>query len=393
MPSSSSKTQISFRPEVTPGVFDPGPLQALPVRSESFEQASQIFRNDSLTGRRSQQRGIIVGRSKKGQTPFYLDPNPIFHPLISAMMSAVPTPSATVAAADISFSSSDNSVNSAAGAFTAVAGQRVFILGSTQSENNGLKKVVTATAQKLTFAEAIVDEAAGAAITVKTTKMWRNGDVIRYQTFQRSWTDQAPVVHDHFPGMAVNSASLSYQQGGNPVGLDLDLMGLGQKHVAGDPLPTGLSNASLDVVTPAPPPEMISAAISVRAIFQSGALATAKCSRFDIGVAQNIQEFGALGWLGAAELILGDFVPSGTFEVLFENMAQLEAVRANALDEFAIAVQDKLNRLLIVDIPAAELESGEPQSGGRNNLLTLPMGYTGVDSSLGHAMQTEYLEL
>jgi hypothetical protein len=391
--SSSSEVQIAFRQEVSPGVFDTGALQAVAVRSESLGAVNQIFRNDAITGNRAMQRGIITGRDKSGDLPFYTDLAPALHPLIDAFMFASPTAANTVTATDISFAASDKSVNSVAGDFTAVAGQHVYITGSGESTNNGLKKVLTATSSKLTFAETITDESAGVSVVVRETKIWRNGSTQKYLSIQRAWLDHSPVAYDQFLGMLLSQMTMNFQPGNTPFNFAPQFTGLGLKHVAGDAVPTQISTTSLGSVTAAPSAELTSPAVSVYAMLRGGIAANVKCSNFTLQVAQGIQNYEALQYLGPASLISGDFDVTGTFEIEFTDKDDLASVRANAVDEFGIAVLDSQNRMFLASVPDAELVSGEPQSGGRNQIIKLPMGFSGNQSTLGHALQVEYLEL
>lgn len=143
--------------------------------------------------------------------------------LLEAMLRGTFSAAVAISATNIDASTTDDSLNRAAGSFITdgvQAGMWVLVAGFSNAPNNGLFRVNAVTALKLTFTARVdlttglyganpnlTTEAAGPTVTVRNAGMLRNGTVKRSMTWERGHLDGSRFFQ--FRGMRLGQIGLN----------------------------------------------------------------------------------------------------------------------------------------------------------------------------------------
>ena len=205
---------LKYIVETTPGVTPSGALTKLNYKSSNLNatinttQSATIDSGGQLTDipRTSASTGGDVAYELRFEE---------FRPLVESALRGTFSTAVSVSATTISVSATDNSINdSGAGFSTAniLPGHWIRVSGFTTNGSTFIAKVVSVTTSKIVVShKTLVDEAAGATITVKGRSV-RNGVTKKTFTIEEEFTDLT-TTFVAYKGMQINTMSLNASSG------------------------------------------------------------------------------------------------------------------------------------------------------------------------------------
>jgi hypothetical protein len=207
-------TNLSYLREVTEGVTPTSKKIALRKTSVNINPAITTVSSTEVRSDRGVSDLVPTGASTSGDVAFEYS-HAEYDPLIESALGCAPVTLYTLTAADISFASADNSINSAASGFTINSlplGGWVKIVGATNNANNGVAKIVSATTGKIVVSrKTLVTDTASASTTI-SSKNYRNGVLQPSFSMQVEYTD-LPNISYVSKGLSVNTLALNVASG------------------------------------------------------------------------------------------------------------------------------------------------------------------------------------
>jgi uncharacterized membrane protein len=269
----------------------------------------------------------------------------------------------TVTASTISFASADNSVNDSGSGFGSyTAGSWIEVSGTTS--NDGVYKIVTAAAGKLTLSHGTVtNESAGASMTVEQGEEIVNGTTLMSRAFEKEFTDNTNDF-SVLLGMAVNTFGLS---------MTPDSIVTGSFGFIGKSEASATSTAAGTPVAAAAN-EVMNAIDHVNAIFEAGGASTI-VTEFGFDLNNNIRERLSIGQLGAVSLGSGTIDVTGTFRAYYENAALYNKLLSFANTSFALDMVGAAGNRYVWDFPRAKFSAGSRNATGINTDVIADMTF------------------
>lgn len=268
---------------------------------------------------------------------------------------------------DYSMSDSDNSLNRAAGDFTAdgyTAGSWVKVSGFTESANNGVFKIVSVAALKMVLSHGtVVTESAGDSVTVRNDGEITNGVTLMSRSFEKEYTDNT-TDFALITGMAVNTFGLSL----TPDGIITGSFGfIGKRE-------TSETSSAAGTPTAAPTNEVMNGIDHVGAIFENGSSATA-VTEFSFDIGNNLRERLAIGNLGAVSLGSGTINITGAFKAYYDNANIYNKMLGFTATSFALVLTDAAGNQYVIEFPQVKFSSGSRTAGGINTDIIADMNF------------------
>ncbi len=332
--------------------FTEGRMTSEGLRQDTATTASQEIRSD-----RQVSEILRTSISALGDVAFELSYgtyDPIFK---SALYSAAFSSAVVVGpAATISFDPADNSVNDSGSGFgSIVVGQWVRMSGANKAANNGVGKVLTQAAGKLTLSGiTLVTEAAGASVTVKMGEQIVNGTTETSFTFEKEFTDLAQVFAN-FLGQIPGSLELRVASGAIITG---SFSLLGQKELS--PSPRGSSASTL---TAASTTGVSNAIDNISAILENAVEYAS--TQFAFTLSNALRERPEIKVLGAQSIGAGRVGITGTLQAyLREDVRAIDKYLAFDSTSLAFVVTDKASNIYVFEFPEVKFTSGQRAVGG-----------------------------
>lgn len=376
---------LGYQVEVTPGTTPAAAFKKLRHTTESLNTTVNTITSSELRSDRAVSDLVRTSTAEAGSVAFELS-YAEYEPFIAAAVGGVFSTAVTLTATDLSFSSTDNSINSLAAAFSVVnilPGHYLKISGATLPANNGIVKVVSVTTAKIICANiTFTTAAAGPSITVKG-KSVRNGVTKPSFSLQRSFPDITQfIVHR---GMVVNNFSLATASGALISG-SIDFMGLNSA-VGTTSFGTG---ADVDSTTNG----IMSAQANVGSVYKNGAsLSTSGIyfKKIDLAITNNLRALDTIGTIGAIAINQGTFSAKASISAYFSDATLLADFLAGNAMTISYSLTDDSANVLVVDL-YGKLDSGSISGASLNADMMQEFSLTAiVNPTLGYMAQISVL--
>lgn len=297
---------------------------------------------------------------------------------------------AVTAQTDISADTSDDSINDASSGFVSagfVAGMYVLVSGFVATGNNGLFRIATVAAGKITFAGKITlstglystpvnltTEAAGASITVKSAGMLRNGTTGRSFTCEQAHTDVSHYFQ--FRGMRLNDWTLTIAAK-SLVAMNFTWMGAAYTR-------TGATIANS--VTSPNSNNAFNTTEDIIGLTEGGAAFSEYISEIKLMAKNNLSMIEAVGYLAPPDITYGVMDLTGELSIYFS------ATSSAAIDKYIAFTETSLAFIMrngsspvyyVITLPAYKYAGGIPEAGALSgqSMCKLPFNcYKGADS-------------
>lgn len=267
----------------------------------------------------------------------------------------------------ISFAATGQIVADSGGdAFAAcAAGQWLNFAGAYNTENNGLKRIVSVASGGASVVvaggTAIVDELAGAVITAKSSVL-RNGVIKKSLLIEQQFLDISEYIHH--PGCRVVGASLNVPSNDFLTG---SFNIVGQKGVE-------LSSSIGASTTVAAIKDPLVSSVNVGSILMNGVPATISIKSISLNIAGNERTRPVVDSLYSNDFGLGSIVPSGSMEVYFENEIFYDMYRDHTAFSLSWRATDDSGNAMVFTLPECYLTTGKPDFGKDDDVI-LPMAF------------------
>lgn len=304
-------TAVQYVEEVTFGETPASPMQRLAaLTSESLKLTTGTNMPEIIRGDYIKPRINRTSLSGEGSLEFELSYGDLDDFMEGAARNDWSAP-VSVTDSDIGFVAASQTISSG-GHWVIdgiVPGSVVRISGATNAENNGYHYVTEVTATELTVVgSALVDEVAGATITVENDGFLSNGTVKKSYTIEKLFDDLTLDHYEIFRGMRVGEFTVNHAAGSDVtasvaftgVGMDIDSASAGNGTVnppVEEPLMQGVSD--------------------VMGITEGGVLiqGTNCVSQLDFTIGGGTRPIQCLGELGAGAINLNSFEVTGVLNV------------------------------------------------------------------------------
>jgi hypothetical protein len=376
--SDTNRARMSYAVEVTPGT-DPGTAAVdfrytgENIRNVTNTLTSEEIRSDRLTA-------DIVRADLRAEGPVNIElsplgtgdgfPDDLFR---GALGDSTWAAAITLTASDISAAAADNSINSAAAAFTVTAGRWIKISGFATAGNNQYAKVLTATTSKLTLATrtALVNEAAGASVTVLAGgEITTSTELMTFSIF-KEYTD---VSNTWEIGTMMVIAGLSLRVTTSTIITGV-IDWLGSRLTEATSRAGGYAAAQTG--------EVLEAIDHVWSIMENasigstpGAFALSGVTEFGFDLRTNARARTAIGTLGAISMGLGSFEITGTVRVYHTDNTLIAKYNNYTATSFAWIVQESDGTpAYVFDFPQVRLTSGGRNITAKNQDVFTELGW------------------
>jgi len=275
----------------------------------------------------------------------------------------------------ISFVAATQTISDSGGdAFaTCAAGQWIKLAGAYNSENNGLKRIVSVGSGGgsivVAGGTAIINEGAGATVTAKSSTL-RNGVIKKSLLLEQQFLDVSEYIHH--PGCRIVGGSLNVPSNDYMTG-SFDIVG--QKG-------TELSSSIGASTTAASIKDPLVSAINVGTILMDGVAATVSIKSISLNIAGNERTRPVVHSLYSNDFGLGSIIPSGSMEVYFENEIFYDMYRDHTAFSLSWRATDDDGNAMVFTLPECYLTTGKPDFG-KDDDVVLPMGFECSDVTSG----------
>ncbi len=381
---SSNRTAVRIVKESTFGVTPTSPT-LIPVRysGESLSNnitnvTSKEIRDDRMTADLIQVSGDASGDISIEMSFGSYDE------FIEGAMASVFSTALALTATDIDASSADDSFNSTASGFVNVVdGQFIRVTGFSNSANNGVFKVTTATTAKLIVVGTLVTEAVGPSVTVKA-KMIRNGVTQSSFTVQKHLQDPTTPTFFNYTGTRVGSMSLDFQTGSVVTG------SFGLMSLAAADSTSQISGATVAAASTSIP---MNASSDLSAIYIDGVISTTKFANLKFELDNKLRAQAAIGsGLSNIGIALGTLSVGGSSSFYFEDSTMYAKYIAGTSFSMSFVIQDDNSDTYVVTLPKQKFGTGKVVSGGLDSDMMFDADWTAVlDSATACMVQIDKL--
>lgn len=258
----------------------------------------------------------------------------------------------------------------------------VKFAGATNANNNGVRKVVSATNTVLT----VVTTAAGftgetgSAITSYCNYV-RTG--VTYQTylFQKEFLDIPTYLI--FTGCGIDTMTMTLDSK-KICTLDFTVMGY-----KGQPRTAKVNTAAAVAASTNFP---VNSASNVGTLQLSGSTSVNPVKTISLKVDNNLRERPVIGDLGSLQHGVGESSVSGQVDVYFSDPAMLNAYLNHQQFALEYEVVDATGHVLNVYLPAVQATKGAPMAGEKNQDVMQSLPFTAfADPTVGYQLQIDHL--
>jgi hypothetical protein len=363
--SAANRVRLAYAEE---SVFDVSPasptMQNLRYTSESLKQTTQTQTSNEIRDDR-QIAGIIRnGINTDGSINIEMSYGSFDGLLKGVMYSAGwSSPVSVTAATTVSFVASDNSINDSGNGFGSfVANQWVRVTGSTN--NNGFYKILTKANGKLTVSgKIIVDESAGASISVIMGGQLVNGLNCTSYVIEKTFQDLVDT-YAVYNGQIANQLNLNVAVNSIMTG-SFGFVGTRESST------TAALGGSY---TSASTTDVISSTDGIAGFIENGALFPVR--EFSFSASNNARQQMNLGSLQAIGVGDGTISITGSLRAFFRTAALYNKYLSFSDTSLAIAMWDSSRNGYVVEFPSVKLTDGSRLSSGINTDIIADLSFT-----------------
>ena len=376
----ADRINVAFIQETSFGVTPIGPPKIADIRITSEGLAQENNTADSTEIRSDRQLADIVrtGISAGGEIPFELSFASFDEWFAASFLSDdVTNPQgwslavATIAA-DITIAA-DNALNQFQGVATKFAGYLVGswikVAGFATAGNNGFFKIIAKAGDDSTITVshgpgALVNEVAGASVSITQGSEITNGVTCRSYTIEEEYTDLTNVFHA-FLGMTINTMSLS-TQAESIIGGSFGFMG--------QQMDDNAATVGDSANTAANENEVMGSGEDVENVYEGG---TSLCViNFSVEIANNFRNQPCVSNLAPQGLGSGKLNVTGTVQAYFENATLLAKFLDFTSTSLAQVFTDSAGQSYIIDLPEVKFTAGPTSAGGESSDIVVDLSYT-----------------
>lgn len=370
--SNSNRTQVRYLKESSWGVTPGSAMTNMNVTSESLGQSTDVQNSQFIRSDTNIAGVVRTAISAGGSLGIELQYGAYDTFYEGALRSTFGT-AVSISSTAISAASSDNSYNRSSGSFVSdnvVAGQWIKVSGFATAANNGYCKVVSVASGKIVVAGlTLVNESSGPTVVMKGALL-KNGSTDASFTLEKEFADVTEFVA--FTGMRVGSASLNITPGSIITG---EFAFQGKSATAsGATVGTGSANAAATTTS-------MNAVDNVKKIYLDNGVSTLDVTELTLNISTNPRTQNAVGSLPAVGIGTGSIEVTGTFNSYFESRAQYEKYLNFTSESITFVVEDAAGNAYVFDMPTARYTDGNPQAGGINQDVILPLNFSATYNS------------
>lgn len=347
-------------------------MALLRIISEGLKGRKQTTKSEEITGNRRPRDHIKTGEAAGGPIAGEYSFGTYDLLLEGALCSdfvVVDMSETTISAA-----AADNSLNDSGNGFIAagiVAGMWIKISGFTGAPgNNGIAKVLTVAAGKITIANAaaggitLVNDAAGEEVTI-AAKMLRDGAVKKSYLLEKAFEDSDDTTHLHYRGCRVARFRLNVQaQQTLKVEFDLEAEKERSDTVSLDAAPAAATTT-----------DICEAGSNVGSLKEGGAALTALVSQFSVEVNNNLDPIPAVASQTPEDLVPGDCDVSGSISAYFKNKTLHDKFLGHTETSFEHRITDPDGNVTIFTVSAIYYDDSTVAAGGKNQRVMQPLSW------------------
>lgn len=265
------------------------------------------------------------------------------------------------------------------GMFIKIGGAAVVNRFDTVALNDWVrvKAVLSATELQLTGLPAGWTNDTGASKQIKV--QIPNADIINgitmiSDTIVESFLDHAPVTHQVFSGMRVNTINLEARPRAI---IPMTISFIGTKGEILDDIPEGITGATY---LPPSSDTVINATSNVATLREGGVpIKGGNCvTSLSIQINNNFREDLCVGHTEAAAVGAGVFQVTGTMSTYFGDKSMVEKVIKNTESSLLAVFRDFQGQVVLWDMPRLKYTSGSPGVPGKNTSTTAELGYQAI---------------
>lgn len=376
---SSSLVALSYAEETTWGVTPAGPLKELRWTGESLALTTTSEVSAEVRADRQVPDVVRTGVDIQGDINIELSFGTFDDLLEGALLSSWSAPLA-IAGTNISADASDNSINSAAGAFAGITpGQWIQVTGFTNAANNGYFQATSVTANKVVLAGGtLATEAAGGSIEVGGSYL-RNGVEPRSYTIEKAFTDINEYVA--FTGMRVASLNLTAETGAMITGA-FSFQGR-MAAATGATVGTG-------AVVGAPNNQVFNTVDHIQGLRIGDQAVAFDVSSHNFTIDNTLRAQKAQGSLGNVGIGIGTLNVTGAVSAYFTSRTLYEKHLNWETSSFSFRVVDGSGNGYVFTFPALKFTDGNPVAGGKDQDIIAEMAWTAFrHPTLGYTVQID----
>lgn len=303
-----------------------------------------------------------------------------FDDFLEAVLMGTWAPKATKAAITLSAANADDSFNDSGNGFITAGfqvGDVIQTTGFATPANNGTWIIASVAAGKITVtlpgggAAAIVDEAAGASVTVETaTKVLKAGTVRRSFSILRHFTDIAATgdgePYHLFNGVEFNTLALAV----NPTAIVTANFGtLGRQGV--EPSNTPPAGATFAEAPDTAPLDAFTGAL------MSGVTVVGEVTEFSINLENGLEVRNVVGSKFTLRPSVGRSNLTGNATVYFEDSTFIKKFLNEENTSLSIELPDGEGNSYVFTVPRFKFTGGQPDVSGQGS-ITLAMPFQGI---------------
>lgn len=321
-------------------------------------QPTQVYRTDQKSTLKIDDEWVASVHDHELEDVFLAAWNP----------SAIITSSATA----ISASSSDNSFNRASGSFLTdglFVGQMIKTGGFVASADNGVFRIVTVAALKITTNGTLVTEAAGTNSLIGARTL-RPGTSDMWTTFEEFYSDLTSQLI--YPGMVGEQFDLKFS---HPSELTCSF-----SYSGGPPMPEGTALQDNGTITPYTANPVMESADHFKAAYEGGAALTAWLKAFTLTVKNPKRPLEAAGTLGAKGQGKSTFDVTGQIDVYNDanGLAIVAKHFAFTQSSWEFQLIDSNGNIQHIWLPAVYYTGGAPSAGAKDTDVMAQLPFTAV---------------
>jgi hypothetical protein len=243
----------------------------------------------------------------------------------------------------ISFTAATQTIaDSGSGLGDLAIGDFIYISGASEGENNGMFKVLTASAASITVeGSKIIDEASPTGVTIEQCD-FVNGTTLTTLSIQKHYQDLS--LADHYLGCGVNSGALNIP----PNGIAQMTWNILAMNYLADQTPE-TTMASLTEYEPFS---------GLSGTYNEAGDATAIMTAFSCNFENNLMHTEPLGTDTAGEVIPRKFRASGSVSFYFQSADMMAKFWAETITQFVVTLADPAGNEYVVGFPRVKLTSG-----------------------------------
>jgi len=361
--SDTSRVQLAYIAETEYGAQKTGSnLQLLRLTGESLRQEHGTTVSNEIRSDRQRTNVRRTRISASGAVNAELSYGTYDDLLAAALLSSAWSSLVTVGPViTISAAVSDNSFNDSGSGFgSLVANQWINVTGFTTAANNGLFKIVTVAAGKITVSGGtLADEVAGDSVTIKMGPQIVNGTTLATFNLERKYTDLASEL-SLFLGMAANQLTLNVPIEG-VVTASFEFTGKSEGSIAAS------GGAGYDAATTSDP----FSALDVTAILENQA--AMEVVGFSLALNNNLRTRMVVGGAGVVSVGQGPIDLTGGLQGYYDSKTLYDKFLDETASSLALCLTDPAGNKMIVDIPQLKFTAtpnGRNADGPSGDVMT-----------------------